>query len=134
MGRGAYGRRKYRHVGLKISKDRILFEFSVSLYSRLRSLSFPPAKNLGRRTEDLHMHDISQLALASATVLEKRSARKVQDKVASIERLPRSTKIKAFIIHLDRARQRAPQVGRLMADLPVVAEVIEAIDGNGLTE
>ena len=80
------------------------------------------------------MQDVSPLALASATVLEKRAVRTVQVQTAAVERRGRPANIKAFIIHLDRSRQRAPQVGRLMAGLPVEAEVIEAVDGNSLSQ
>ncbi|MBN8949500.1 MULTISPECIES: glycosyltransferase family 25 protein [unclassified Rhizobium] len=41
--------------------------------------------------------------------------------------------IRGFIIHLDRARDRMPQVERLAAKLSVQSEVIEAVDGRTLT-
>jgi len=42
--------------------------------------------------------------------------------------------IRGFIIHLERARDRMPQVERLAARLPVPSEVIEAVDGRTLTD
>jgi len=42
--------------------------------------------------------------------------------------------IRGFVVHLDRARDRMPQVERLMAKLPVPSEIVEAIDGSRLTE
>ncbi len=41
---------------------------------------------------------------------------------------------KAFILHLDRAVQRRPQVDRLRAGLPFASEVITATDGAMLTD
>ncbi|MFK0161945.1 glycosyltransferase family 25 protein [Rhizobium sp. NPDC090279] len=41
--------------------------------------------------------------------------------------------IRGFIIHLDRARDRLPQVERLAAKLPVPSEIIEAVDGRTLS-
>ncbi len=38
--------------------------------------------------------------------------------------------VKAFIIHLKRAADRKPQVDKLVRDLPVKAEVIDAIDSR----
>ncbi len=40
---------------------------------------------------------------------------------------------KAFIIHLQRAAQRRPQVERLRADLPCASEIFDATDGALLT-
>lgn len=81
------------------------------------------------------MQEISPLAFVSATVLEKRSAAsKSYSRAAKSERPNRALKIKAFIIHLDRSQQREPQVEKLMASLPVQAEVIEAVDGNSLDQ
>lgn len=45
----------------------------------------------------------------------------------------RPNRIRAFIIHLPRAIEREAQVLRLIAELPVGAEVIEAVDGRMLT-
>ncbi|OCI93176.1 glycosyl transferase [Rhizobium sp. AC27/96] len=42
--------------------------------------------------------------------------------------------IRGFVVHLDRARDRMPQVERLMAKLPVSSEIVEAVDGRCLTE
>lgn len=42
--------------------------------------------------------------------------------------------VKAFIIHLGRATQRAAQVERLVDTLPVPAEVIDAVDGLMLSD
>ncbi len=42
--------------------------------------------------------------------------------------------IRAFVVHLDRARDRMPQVERLMAKLPVPCEIVEAVDGKQLTK
>jgi GR25 family glycosyltransferase involved in LPS biosynthesis len=41
--------------------------------------------------------------------------------------------LQAMIIHLDRATSRASQVERLYQDLPVLAQVVKAIDGTSLT-
>lgn len=51
-----------------------------------------------------------------------------------IEKLARSQKIRAFVIHLRRADDRAPQVEKLIAELPVSADVIDAVDGSVLTK
>jgi GR25 family glycosyltransferase involved in LPS biosynthesis len=40
--------------------------------------------------------------------------------------------IRAFIIHLERAEKRRPQVEALLAQLPVPAEVVPAVDGRTL--
>ena len=40
--------------------------------------------------------------------------------------------IEAFIIHLERAKARRPQVERILAACPVPASVIEAVDGRAL--
>ncbi|ENN87372.1 glucosyll transferase family 25 [Rhizobium freirei PRF 81] len=42
--------------------------------------------------------------------------------------------IRGFVVHLDRARDRLPQVERLMASLPVPSEIVEAVDGRSLTK
>lgn len=42
--------------------------------------------------------------------------------------------IKAFIIHLKRADKRRPQVEKLAHDLPVSADVIDAVDNRQLDE
>jgi len=42
--------------------------------------------------------------------------------------------IKAFIIHLERAHNRQPQVEKLMAALPVTAEIVPAVDGKNLAD
>jgi len=42
--------------------------------------------------------------------------------------------IKAFIIHLARAKDRKPQVEKLVRALPVKAEVIDAIDSRTLSD
>ncbi len=42
--------------------------------------------------------------------------------------------IKAFIIHLERAKDRKPQVERLIHELPLKAEVIKAIDSRTLAD
>ncbi|AAX73747.1 hypothetical protein L273_00345 [Brucella abortus B10-0091] len=42
--------------------------------------------------------------------------------------------VKAFIIHLKRATDRAPQVEKLVKELPVKAEVIEAVDSRALNK
>lgn len=43
-------------------------------------------------------------------------------------------KIAAFVIHLERAAQRRPQVERLRQSLPMGVEVIDAVDGRELGE
>ncbi|MBB5702327.1 GR25 family glycosyltransferase involved in LPS biosynthesis [Ochrobactrum daejeonense] len=40
--------------------------------------------------------------------------------------------VKAFIIHLERAGDRRPQVEKLIEKLPVEAEVVDAVDGRSL--
>ncbi|MBV2142446.1 glycosyltransferase family 25 protein [Falsochrobactrum sp. TDYN1] len=42
--------------------------------------------------------------------------------------------VKAFIIHLGRASERAPQVEKLICALPVKASLIEAIDSRTLSD
>lgn len=42
--------------------------------------------------------------------------------------------IKAFIIHLERAKDRKPQVERLIHELPLKAEVVKAIDSRTLAD
>jgi GR25 family glycosyltransferase involved in LPS biosynthesis len=42
--------------------------------------------------------------------------------------------VKAFIIHLPRATDRSAQVKNLIAELPVPAEIIDAVDGRTLTQ
>ncbi|WP_163268066.1 glycosyltransferase family 25 protein [Chelativorans alearense] len=41
-------------------------------------------------------------------------------------------RLKAFIIHLKRAVERRPQVERLVAALPIPAEIVDAVDGECL--
>ncbi|MCW2316493.1 GR25 family glycosyltransferase involved in LPS biosynthesis [Rhodoblastus acidophilus] len=41
---------------------------------------------------------------------------------------------KAFILHLERARQRRPQAEALCAGLPMPAEILPAVDGSALNE
>ena len=43
-------------------------------------------------------------------------------------------RVEAFIIHLARAEQRREQVEKLRRDLPVPSHVIDAVDGNALSE
>ncbi len=45
---------------------------------------------------------------------------------------PSQPVIRGFIIHLDRARDRLPQVERLAAKLPVPSQIVEAVDGRAL--
>lgn len=42
--------------------------------------------------------------------------------------------IKAFIIHLERATERAEQVAKLISQLPVPAEIITAVDAKQLSD
>src|SRR5664279_4692144 len=44
------------------------------------------------------------------------------------------SELKAFILHLERAVQRRPQVERLRAALPCVSEIVAATDGAKLTD
>lgn len=46
----------------------------------------------------------------------------------------RQEAIKAFIIHLDRATDRRNQVEKLIAELPIPAEIIDAVDGRALPQ
>jgi len=41
-------------------------------------------------------------------------------------------RLKAFIIHLQRATERRPQVDRLIRDLPVDTEIVEGVDNRDL--
>ena len=41
---------------------------------------------------------------------------------------------KAFILHLERAAQRRPQVERLRAALPCASEIVDAMDGSKLSQ
>jgi GR25 family glycosyltransferase involved in LPS biosynthesis len=52
----------------------------------------------------------------------------------SVELAVKPQTIKAFIVHLGRAKQRAAQVDRLVAALPVPADIIDAVDGLTLSE
>ncbi|MFD1197849.1 glycosyltransferase family 25 protein [Brucella gallinifaecis] len=42
--------------------------------------------------------------------------------------------IKAFIIHLARARDRQPQVEKLIRELPIKSEILDAIDSRTLSD
>lgn len=42
--------------------------------------------------------------------------------------------LKAFVIHLQSATERRPQVDRLIQDLPVASEIIEGVDNRDLDE
>ncbi|ASW07588.1 glycosyl transferase [Rhizobium sp. 11515TR] len=53
--------------------------------------------------------------------------------VGAVLDAPGQPVIRGFIIHLDRARDRMPQVERLAAKLPVQSEIIEAVDGRTLS-
>lgn len=44
------------------------------------------------------------------------------------------TKLEAFVIHLERAHQRRPQVERIVAACPVPVHVLDAVDGAAMTE
>lgn len=66
--------------------------------------------------------------------LPKRAVEATTDARLASDVRPRPQAIKAFIIHLGRATQRTPQVERLMAALPVPAEIIDAVDGLTLSE
>ncbi|NTJ08253.1 glycosyltransferase family 25 protein [Rhizobium lusitanum] len=58
----------------------------------------------------------------------------VPNPVGAILDEPNQPVIRGFIIHLDRARDRMPQVESLAAKLPVPSEIIEAVDGSALTD
>jgi GR25 family glycosyltransferase involved in LPS biosynthesis len=47
---------------------------------------------------------------------------------------PSTVNIKSFVIHLDRATGRRPQVDRLLASLPGPAAVLPAVDGHRLAD
>ncbi|WP_047456982.1 glycosyltransferase family 25 protein [Rhizobium rhizogenes] len=57
-----------------------------------------------------------------------------QAPLGTINARPNQANICGFIIHLDRARDRQPQVERLAAMLPVRSEVIRAIDAGVLSD
>jgi len=65
--------------------------------------------------------------------LQKRAASVTIDLPRSAERAAKPQAIKAFVVHLGRAKQRAAQVDRLIAALPVPAEIIDAVDGLTLS-
>ncbi len=75
---------------------------------------------------------------SSATPLERAHAGfgfdRVSAPVGANLNEPSQLVIRGFIVHLDRARDRMPQVERLMAKLPVSSEIVEAVDGRCLTE
>ncbi len=50
------------------------------------------------------------------------------------EKLGAMSEPKAFILHLERAAQRRPQVERLRSDLPFASEIVAATDGAQLTD
>jgi GR25 family glycosyltransferase involved in LPS biosynthesis len=80
------------------------------------------------------MQNTYHLERTLALDLPKRASGARIDLPLIVEPKAKPQAIKAFIIHLDRARQRKPQVDRLVAALPVLAEVIEAVDGLALSE
>lgn len=43
-------------------------------------------------------------------------------------------RVEGFVIHLERAMQRRPQVDRLLSDLPMPASVVDAVDGAALSQ
>jgi GR25 family glycosyltransferase involved in LPS biosynthesis len=46
----------------------------------------------------------------------------------------RTAKVHAFVVHLGRAEERLAQVEKLLSTLPVPTEIIDAVDGNCLTD
>lgn len=53
--------------------------------------------------------------------------------VSSLDELSQPV-IRGFVVHLNRAFDRLPQVEKLMAGLPVASEIVEAVDGRSLTK
>jgi GR25 family glycosyltransferase involved in LPS biosynthesis len=80
------------------------------------------------------MRNTYHLERPLALNLPKRASGAMIDLPLVVEPKAKPQAIKAFIIHLDRARQRKPQVDRLVAALPVPAEVIDAVDGLALSQ
>lgn len=80
------------------------------------------------------MQDTYQLERRQPMGLTRRAAGVMVDLPVSTRTANRPLAIKAFIVHLGRARQRAKQVDRLVAALPVPADVIDAIDGLALSK
>lgn len=42
-------------------------------------------------------------------------------------------KLKAFVIHLERAKERQPQVAQLRSTLPMPTDIVDAVDSRNLT-
>jgi GR25 family glycosyltransferase involved in LPS biosynthesis len=80
------------------------------------------------------MQNTYRLERSRTLSLPKRAASAAVDAHPSIAPAARPLAIKAFIVHLGRAQQRAAQVDRLIAALPVAAETIDAVDGLTLSE
>src|SRR3954470_22237545 len=79
------------------------------------------------------MQNTYHLEQPGALGLQKRKA-VLSDMSMLVDVAAKPQTFKAFISHLGRAAQRAAQVERLIATLPVPAEIIDAIDGLTLTD
>jgi GR25 family glycosyltransferase involved in LPS biosynthesis len=79
---------------------------------------------------------IHELDFPQTAPLERRgeAVDRAYDRSVTSLKPARSLKIRAFIVHLDRAVERQPQVDKLMTTLPVPTEIIEAVDGNELSK
>jgi GR25 family glycosyltransferase involved in LPS biosynthesis len=75
------------------------------------------------------MQDTYHLARPLTLSAPRRAAGVAGDLCLSVELAAKPQTIKAFIIHLGRAEQRAAQVERLIAALPVPADIVDAVDG-----
>ncbi|HEX8047250.1 glycosyltransferase family 25 protein, partial [Rhizobium sp.] len=77
-----------------------------------------------------------KIGFSAAAPLERAHAGLEPDHASSgtINARPDQANIRAFIIHLDRARDRLPQVERLAAMLPVRSEIIQAVDASALPD
>lgn len=80
------------------------------------------------------MHDTYHLERPRVMSLPRRAAGVAIDLPFPVDLAAKPRTIKAFIVHLGRARQRAAQVDRLVAALPVPADIIDAVDGLTLSQ
>ncbi|WFS01321.1 glycosyltransferase family 25 protein [Rhizobium tumorigenes] len=80
------------------------------------------------------MHNAYHLERPQSLGLQKRATSVESSLSLKVEPSARPQTIKAFIVHLGRAEQRAGQVERLVETLPVPAEIIDAVDGLALSQ
>ncbi|NTG42192.1 glycosyltransferase family 25 protein [Rhizobium rhizogenes] len=77
-----------------------------------------------------------KIGFSAAAPLERAHAGLEPDQVplGTINARPAQANIRGFIIHLDRARDRLPQVERLAAMLPVRSDIIQAVDASAFPD